>query len=323
MIRLLVLIGVLAGASALEAAEAVIVARSNPRVSGTVLTVDVFYAVIQATTPQLSVVPVALDLASPSGWTTAEATAVTADALAQWGWTVTVVREPSQSSGGTGGPTAWGGITGTLSAQTDLQGALDGKAASGHTHAQLHDRAHSVTSASDHTFPGGTANFLRADGTFATPAGGGGSSDTILTLASQISTGANTTPVSLTGMAFTADAGGIYQVSILAAINNAAATTGYGIGVNCAQVPQGMWLTGTSQLANTGTVSGWQAIANNAIVGVTSGVPTANTDVVVSGGGLIRAHATVAGTCTFIFRSEVAAVARMQPPSKFIVRKLN
>lgn len=35
---------------------------------------------------------------------------------------------------GGGGPATWGSITGTLSNQTDLQGALDGKAASGHTH---------------------------------------------------------------------------------------------------------------------------------------------------------------------------------------------
>jgi hypothetical protein len=38
-----------------------------------------------------------------------------------------------------------------------------------HTHANDHVRSHSVTSASDHSFPGGTTTFLRADGTFATP----------------------------------------------------------------------------------------------------------------------------------------------------------
>lgn len=36
--------------------------------------------------------------------------------------------------GGGGGPASWGGITGTLSSQTDLQTALDAKAASSHTH---------------------------------------------------------------------------------------------------------------------------------------------------------------------------------------------
>lgn len=41
-----------------------------------------------------------------------------------------------------------------------------------HGHAQLHDRQHSVTAAADHSFPGGTTQFLRSDGVFATPSGG-------------------------------------------------------------------------------------------------------------------------------------------------------
>lgn len=38
------------------------------------------------------------------------------------------------AGGGEGGPAAWGSITGTLSSQTDLQTALNGKAATVHTH---------------------------------------------------------------------------------------------------------------------------------------------------------------------------------------------
>ena len=37
----------------------------------------------------------------------------------------------------------------------------------------LHDQQHSITSLSDHTFPGGTTNFLRADGEWHEPSGGG------------------------------------------------------------------------------------------------------------------------------------------------------
>lgn len=153
-----------------------------------------------------------------------------------------------------GGGSAWGGITGTLSAQSDLQTALNGKQAAGsyaaatHTHAQADvtglvtslsgkepiitagtsaqywrgdktmqtldksavglanadntsdankplstatstalsgksDTSHShgaFTSGASGFAPasgGGTANFLRADGTWAAPAGGGGISD--------------------------------------------------------------------------------------------------------------------------------------------------
>lgn len=51
---------------------------------------------------------------------------------------------------------------------TTAQGAIDEVAS------VRHSRQHSVTSTSDHTFPGGTTTFLRADGSFAAPPGGGG-----------------------------------------------------------------------------------------------------------------------------------------------------
>ena len=44
--------------------------------------------------------------------------------------TVTIARQGTQGPPGGGGGGAWGSITGTLSAQTDLQSALDGKATS-------------------------------------------------------------------------------------------------------------------------------------------------------------------------------------------------
>lgn len=153
-------------------------------------------------------------------------------------------------------------------------------------------------------------------------AGGSDPLETTLVLAGQVSTGADVNLVDITGVAFTATAGGIYSVTIFGAVNNAAATTGYGIGVNCAQTPQIVWLTGGSQLANTGTESQWSAIANNAIIGVTSGVPTNATDVPVFGGGIIKAHASTPGTCTFRFRSETTAAARIQAGSVFIIKKV-
>jgi hypothetical protein len=159
-------------------------------------------------------------------------------------------------------------------------------------------------------------------GTF-TIAGGGGSSDTVLRLAADVSTGANTTLVDLTSMSFTADAAGVYKIEVWALMQSPAATTGYGIGINCAQTPVAVGLTGASQLANTGTSSQWSAIANNAIIGVTSGVPTAATNVPTHGGGVLVAHATVAGTCIFRLRSETTAVTTMKANSLFIVRKVN
>jgi hypothetical protein len=48
-------------------------------------------------------------------------------------------------------------------------GNLGHSNANDHANTLDHARQHSTTSASDHTFPGGTTTFLRADGTYATP----------------------------------------------------------------------------------------------------------------------------------------------------------
>lgn len=61
-----------------------------------------------------------------------------------------------------GGAAVWGGITGTLSAQTDLQTALNLKA-----------NTASLGTVAALSYPGNTTTFLRGDGTFATPAGSG------------------------------------------------------------------------------------------------------------------------------------------------------
>ena len=44
--------------------------------------------------------------------------------------------------------------------------------ANDHANTLDHSRLHTVTATADHTFPGGTSTFLRADGTFAAPGGG-------------------------------------------------------------------------------------------------------------------------------------------------------
>lgn len=103
---------------------------------------------------------------------------------------------PQGPAGADGAPgtTTWAGITDKPStfppeahnqaASTITSGTLDiariptgstGSTVSlgNHTHANDHARSHSITSGSDHTFPGGTTTFLRADGSFATPAAAG------------------------------------------------------------------------------------------------------------------------------------------------------
>lgn len=166
-----------------------------------------------------------------------------------------------------------------------------------------------------------SSTYWRGDGTWATPPGG--SSDTVLTLGGDVSTAANTTPVNITGISFSATAATRYKIEIWSIHQSAAAATGYGIGVNCTSAPQLVALTGYSQLANTGTVSAWSAIANNAIVGVTSGVPSNATNVPSHGGGQILANASTTNTCQFLLRSETTAVTTIKAGSVFIVRALS
>lgn len=143
-----------------------------------------------------------------------------------------------------------------------------------------------------------------------------------LVLAGNVATGANTTPVNLTGMSFAYQAASIYVIEVYGVVQAAAATTGHGFGVNCTTAPVIVALSGHCELANTGTITGWQSVANNAIAGVTSGIPSASTNTPSRGGGVLRTHATTPGTCQFIFRSETTAVTTCMAGTVITVMKV-
>jgi hypothetical protein len=274
--------------------------------------------------------------------------------------------------GGSGpGAVAWGDITGTLSAQTDLDSALDGKAASVHTHAisdttglqtaldgkqasgsyaaATHSHVISDTTglqtaldgkaASSHThnasaidagtvatarLGSGTANsttFLRGDQTWAAPP------TAAYTHVSQSSgattTGANTTPVSVTGAVFDYAINSTYRIWVMGRVNSTAATTGISLHFDLSSAVTAINMFSIHPLAagTTGTVTGGYSIADDTSAGASSGVPAGPLDVPIIGQGLLVTGANT-GTAQLRVRSETTAVTELMAGAVMVVEKL-
>ena len=245
----------------------------------------------------------------------------------------------------------------TISDSTGLQTALDGKAASSHTHAAsaISDSTavgRSLVTAGDaaaarSAIGAGTSDFSGAYSALSglptlgaaaaknvgtgpndvaagdhTHAGGG--SDPFLAklrLASDVSTGANVTPVSVTGLVFTFEANSTYLIEVYAITQAPVATTGSGFQLDTSVAVTTIALSFTHQLANTGTVTGGSSIADDASVGVSSGRPTANVNTPVTGGGVLVTGANP-GTAQLRYRSEVAAVSTCKAGTVMRVMKI-
>lgn len=83
---------------------------------------------------------------------------------------------------------------------------------------------------------GGTTNFLRADGTWAAPAGGGGGGATISkSILSSTQANSTVTPAVLTGCTFTLTPGQSLTLDAILIFTSAATTTGGALGVRVAQ----------------------------------------------------------------------------------------
>jgi hypothetical protein len=147
------------------------------------------------------------------------------------------------------------------------------------------------------------------------------STTTILTLASNQSTGANTTPITLTDMVFTYEANSVYTIDLLAFVQSAAATTGIGFIIDISSTVTKLGLSFFHQVATTGPLSGGSLIADDALIGVSSGMPNTGETFVQGKGILITGVNT--GTAQFKFRSETNAVTTINANSKFIITKIS
>ena len=140
------------------------------------------------------------------------------------------------------------------------------------------------------------------------------------TLASNQATGANVTPVTLTGLVFSYIANSKYRIWAMGRVQPAAATTGCGFQFDLSSAVTAIEVQFYHQLASTGTLSGGHSIADDASVGVSSGMPaTGGYPVTVEGLLVTGANA---GTAQLRFRSETTAVTTCLAGFTLVVEKI-
>lgn len=204
-----------------------------------------------------------------------------------------------------------------------IQGQLDGKATASHSHPQSDvTNLTSDLAAKQATLVSAT-NIKTINGSSVL-----GSGDLVVssgytfvgTLASNQATGANTTPVTLTGLVFSYAANSKYRIWFMGRVQPAAATTGCGFQFDLSSVVTAINIRFAHQLANTGTLTGGHSIADDASVGVSSGLPGTST-YPVSGEGLLVTGANT-GTAALRFRSETTAVITALAGLTLVVEKI-
>jgi hypothetical protein len=162
--------------------------------------------------------------------------------------------------------------------------------------------------------PNLTHQWLRGDGTWA------GSNMLIATLAGDQATAADVNPVTLTNLVFTYAANSTYLIRIFALVSPTAATTGCGFQFDLSSAVTRIASLFYHQLANAGTLSGGHSIADDASVGVSSGMPATGSYPVVLDAILVTTSNT--GTCQARFRSETTAVTTCKAGTVMIVEKI-
>ena len=147
--------------------------------------------------------------------------------------------------------------------------------------------------------------YWRGDGTWATPAGGGGSDPWAwVKLASDVAN-STTTMAAVTGLSFTADANTTYLVEVIGAFQSAATTTGIALALD---IPSGSVIGTTLASISATTVGATEQVADNASTGATSAVRAVNTNTPVTGRFVVAVGGS-GGTIQLMFRSEVASSA--------------
>jgi len=134
-------------------------------------------------------------------------------------------------------------------------------------------------------------------------------------------TGANTTPVSVSGAVFTYEANSVYRIWVMGRLNSTAATTGAALQFDLSSAVTSINVIGFNTLAAAGTVTGFSSIADDASISVSSGVPAGPLDVPIKADGILITGANT-GTCQLRLRSETTAVTELLAGVVMVVEKV-
>ena len=133
-------------------------------------------------------------------------------------------------------------------------------------------------------------------------------------------TGANTTPVDVSGAVFSYVANGVYKIWVMGRVNSTAATTGVGIHFNLSSAVTSINIFNIHPLASS-TNSSSYSISDDASEGVSSGVPSGPLDVPFVLNGLLICGANT-GTAQLRLRSETTAVTELLAGVVMVVERL-
>jgi len=168
---------------------------------------------------------------------------------------------------------------------------------------------------------GTLGQYLASDGSSANPSWGYGAVVHASKSSGATTTGANTTPVSVSGAVFTYAASATYRIWVMGRINSTADTTGVGIQFDLSSAVTAIDVQSFHQLAATGTLTGGHSIADDTSAGVSSGVPIGPLDVPITVFALLVTGANT-GTCQLRLRSETTAVTELMAGTVMVVERV-
>jgi hypothetical protein len=168
--------------------------------------------------------------------------------------------------------------------------------------------------------PGILGQYLETNGAGANPTWNFGAVIHSSTSSGVTTTGANTTPVNVSGAVFNYVANAVYRIWVMGRINSTAATTGVGIQFDLSSAVTAIDAHTIHPLTTT-TVNVAYSIADDATVAPTTGVPAGPLDVPFITNALLVTGVNT-GTCQLRFRSETTAVTELLAGVVMVVERV-